>query len=353
MQLQENCNNRGLRSRFQRGATVGEVAFLLLVVGAVVIGLLTLLGRARKALQGERTDSAALAAVSPPAYKCLTTADKLVPIKAVIRDRNGSNLFSEASTDSTVLGKAKSFSIYVALAQQGDFVQLGTDSLSGKPAGWVRRNDILMWTTKEALRPNKANGERRPLRLWERKEAIGSPKVTYEERLDADPSQPYPVLESDAGRYRIALTWQADDYRDQGVSTAWTDKVVVPDEVRFFYYTTRDELRGDFESVNQALLALDSGGNSEHPLVALLKPHVRVTVGEQIDLRGDDLPLFRRILRDLRNPISIAERQPADIKRDSERMKADLKHLRDFYQNNDNWNSQGEGWLPREYLPGR
>jgi len=75
-------------------------------------------------------------------------------------------------------------------------------------------------------------------------------------------------------------------------------------------------------------------------------------VGEQIDLRNeDDLPLLRRILRNLRNPLSNAEKQPADIRRDSERMKRNLSQMRQFYQNPDSWNAQGQGWLPREYLP--
>jgi len=65
---------------------------------------------------------------------------------------------------------------------------------------------------------------------------------------------------------------------------------------------SRDEVRADFESLNQALLDLAGGGSSEHPINELLKPHVRLTVGEQIDLRNeDDLPLLRRILRNLRN----------------------------------------------------
>jgi len=66
------------------------------------------------------------------------------------------------------------------------------------------------------------------LQVWSSKPDIDNPaKVTFEERLDSDPSSPYPVLESDAGRYRIALTWQSADFRDYGVDTAWTRVVAV------------------------------------------------------------------------------------------------------------------------------
>jgi hypothetical protein len=264
-------------------------------------------------------------------------------------------LYESPSLSSRVVGHAAKFAIYIALRQQESFLEVGNDPLSKKAAGWVPPGHVLLWATKEALRPNKANSERQPLRLWTAKSDVGNrAKVAYEEIADADPPPPYPVLEADGSQYRIAMTWQTADFTATGVDSAWTAAVAVPDDVRFFYYVSRDELRTDFESINQALLDLGSGGSSEHPINELLKPHVRITVGDQIDLqKEDDLPLLRRILRNLRNPLSTTEKQPADIERDTARMKQDLVHLREFYQNPDNWNAQGEGWLPREYLPAR
>lgn len=331
----------------ERGASCGEVAFILLII-LVVIGVLWGLAESCGKTPPGRPPVA-----QAPRYKCLTTPDGLVPIKAVIARPDGVNILDAPSPNAGVKYHAKAMTPFVVLTR-GEYYKLGTDPKSDQAVGWVHHRDLHEWTTKEGLQPNYANADRRPLLLWEDKRHIGNEdEEHFVERPDNAQDQPFPVSESDDGRYRIVLRWQSDDYQSRGVTRAWTDRVAVPDDVRFFYLTTKDDVREMFENVNQALLELNSAGASDHPLIKFYNEHVAVTVGEEIDMKEDDLPTLRRVLRDLRNPISIAEKQPAEIRRDAERMRRDLKRLREFYQNPEHWNDRGEGWLPREYLPGR
>lgn len=253
-----NCSRHG-----ERGISTAEVLFILVLIGVLLVAIFAVLGHSKKPSPPGPL-SLRPPAGSAPHYAGLTTPDGLVPIKAVITPPNGSDLYESPSLSSRVVGHAAKFAIYVALRRQESFLEVGNDPLSKTAVGWVPRGHVLLWATREALRPNKANSERQPLRLWTAKSDVGNrEKVAYEEIADADPPPPYPVLEADGSQYRIAMTWQSEDFSANGVDSAWTGAVAVPDEVRFFYYVSRDELRTDFESINQALLDLGSGGSSE------------------------------------------------------------------------------------------
>jgi hypothetical protein len=339
-------------SSSQRGASCLEALFVTLVI---VLLLAVLWYFAESCGKRESTETAGTTKpAAAPRYRCLTTPDGLVPVKAVIARPEGIDLRASPSESAGSVQHASAMASYVVVAKEGEFYHLGLDPRSAQGVGWVNRRDILLWTTKEGLQPNRDDPVNDPLLLWPDKRFIGNRNQKYyRQRAKAASEQPSPVLDVDGGRYQIAMRWQSTDYAERGIREAWTDRVAEPQDVRFYYFTTRDDVREMFERVNQSLLELTSGGASDHPLIAFFKEHVGMTVGEQIDMRENDLSMLQRVLRDLRNPISIAEKQPAEIRRDAERMKRDLRRLRDFYQNPDHWNAQGEGWLPRDHLPGR
>lgn len=331
-----------------RGASCGETLFLVLVIVLVVALIWSLATCGKKKPDDEASQT------EPTPYRCLTTPDGLVPVKAVIANVDGLDLLASPSATAERSRHAPAMASFVVVKQEGDFYQLGLDPKSDASVGWVNKRDILLWTTKEGLQPSRPDPQNDPLLLWPEQKNIGNRNQKhYRQRPDAASEEPLPVLHADSGRYQVAAHWQSSDYANRGVRELWTDRVSEPQDVRFYYFTTKDDVRQMFERVNQSLLELSSGGASDHPLIAFFKEHVGMTVGEQIDLQENDLSMMQRVLRDLRNPISIAEKQPAEIKRDAERMKRDLRRLRDFYQNPDHWNERGEGWLPRDHLPGR
>lgn len=286
-------------------------------------------------------------------YKTLTTADGMIPLKAVIVPRDGAILFSAPDAATATDRRLPMFESYFPLHRRGEFLDLSNDPTSEKSIGWVKASSALIWPTREALRPNKSNVDRKPLRLWRRREDVGnSALVAYDEDPEADPAKPYPVIDDAVGSYEIALTWQSADFANIGVDTAWTGRLDIPDDARFYYLTTREELKRRYEEMNAALLDLTGGKNSRNPLIQLLKSNINIATGDKIDSGDEDVGLLRRILRDLRNPLKIAAMQPSEVRRDSANMRRKLERLRRFYQNRDNWNERGIGWLPAEDLPG-
>src|SRR6185503_17559699 len=100
-------------ARPERGASPGEVVFILFFIAAVAVGLYALLGRKSKPEPGSPSNPSA-SAVAPPPYKCLTTPDKLIPIKAVVTAVAGADVYESAATTSRVVEHAKTFATYVA-----------------------------------------------------------------------------------------------------------------------------------------------------------------------------------------------------------------------------------------------
>jgi hypothetical protein len=283
----------------------------------------------------------------------MTTPDGLVPLKAVVVPRSGAIVYSSPSTEQPTANRLPMFQSYFPQEQRAKFFRVGNDPTSEQSIGWVRANDVILWPTREALRPNRGNPDRKRLHVWRNRGDIGNPAlITYDEDEDADPSRPYPVLEAAGKSYLIALTWQTADFSDVGVDAAWTQPLDVPDDVQFYYLTTRSELQKNFEQLNAALLDLSSGSHSEHPVVQLLKKNVDISVGEKVETGENDPNVLRRILRDLRNPMKIAEKQPAEIRAESANMQRTLARLRRFYQNAANWDDRGIGWLPADAVPG-
>ncbi|MEA2571245.1 MAG: hypothetical protein QOI24_3246 [Acidobacteriota bacterium] len=337
-------------ARRQRGRTFGEVMFVCVILSAVIVGGYALLrpGAAKPAPPPVK----GVFAEAPPGYKAMTTPDGLIPLKAVIAPSSGSIVYSSPNGGAATTKRLSMFESYFPIEASGDYVRVGNDPMSAASLGWVRRSEVILWPTREAMRPNTSNPDRRPLLLWDKRDSVGDLRsVRYRENAGSEPPQPYPVLAVDRGALLIALTWQSADYSRIGVNTAWTPPLTIPDDARFYYLTTREELKRHFEQYNQTLLEMRSGVSPDAPILKLLKNHVEVTVGEHID-HDDDPGFLRRILRELRNPLRLTDRQDADIRRDSETMRRKLAKLRTFYENPENWSTRGIGWLPADYLPG-
>ncbi|HEY2325790.1 MAG TPA: hypothetical protein VGJ82_23235 [Thermoanaerobaculia bacterium] len=334
-----------MSTRTQAGRTAGETLFAIIVFASLAVAAYVLL-RPKAPDQTEQP----VQRKSP--YKTLTNADGLIPLKAVIVPRNGAVVFSSPADSSATAERLPMFETYFPLHQNGGFVELTNDPMSDKPVGWVRSKSVLLWTTREALRPNRQNTDRHPLRLWTRLSDVGHGQPEYEEDLDADPPRPYPVLDRSGRSYEIAMTWQSSDFSDAGVDTAWTGPLDVPDDARFYYLTTRSELQRHFEEMTAALNDLASGQHAKNPVVALLKGNVALAAGDKIDSDTDDVGVLQKILSDLRNPLKIAKMQSSEIHRESANMKRQLDRLRHFYLNSDNFNSRGIAWVPAEDLPG-
>jgi len=326
----------------QRGATVGEALFALLLFSALIL-IIWLALREKKPTK----------TTVESRYHCLMASDGVIPLKALIMPREGITVRKEANDSSAGVEQAAMFSTWFAAARKDGYILLSRDPMREDSAvGWVPERRVLLWATKEAMRPNYDNPSRRRFDLWKKRDDAGiAGRPGYDENDDSD-AKPCPVLESDNGFYKVAMIWQKHDYSDIGVGTAWTAKLTVPDDVRFYYLTTRSELQSDIEGFAESLVELRGGSNSEHPVLQLLKKNVNVRVGRNVTNEGDDVSAVRRILRELRGPSHIADRQPAEIRRDAERMQQRLKRLRQFYEEPKQWDSRGFGWLPSEYLPG-
>ncbi|HEX7981718.1 MAG TPA: hypothetical protein VF461_24130 [Gemmatimonadaceae bacterium] len=329
-------------NRRERGATCGEVLFTLLVFAAVVFVIWL-------ALRGKKEPPVA---ATTSRYRCLTAEGGLIPLKALVMPRKGATLRESPDATSPVVATAPMFSTWFAAERKDGYLALARDPTSGKAVGWIPEQRVLLWATKEALQPKYDNPSRRRFDLWKKREDVGiSGRPGYDENADSD-GDPCPVLESHDGHYKVAMIWQKQDFSDVAVGTAWTEKLRVPDDVRFFYLTTRPELKADIESFAESLVELRGGSNSDHPVLQILKGNVNVRVGRHVTNEGDDVGAVRRILRKLRGPSRIADRQPAEIRRDAERMQQRLRRLRTFYEEPRNWDERGFGWLPSEYLPG-
>jgi hypothetical protein len=330
----------------ERGRTAGETIFALLVIAAIGFGVYLFVRPPVKSATPTSSPS------PKHKYKCMTTPDGLVPLKAVIVPRQGAAVYTSPRADAATEQRLPMFESYFPVAGEAGFLRVGNDPMSEQSIGWLRKSDVLLWPTREALSPNRANPDRKMLTLWLRRDEVGdAQRVAYDEDPDADQSKPYPVLDVSKGSFKIALTWQTSDFSDVGVDTAWTQPLEVPDDARFFYLTTRNELKKDIEEMNAAFADLDAGTHAEHPIIRFLKKNVDMTIGEKVD-SGDDTNVLRQILSVLRNPLKIAREQPAEIRRDSANLRRKLGKLREFSQNGANWNSRGTGWLPAEYLPG-
>lgn len=337
------------RSNTERGATIGEVLFVLAALAVFVLIVVLILTKWGNSPSTAATQHPAVAKLN---YHCETTKDGLIPLKAVIAVYNGAPVYREASANSASGERLPMFESFFSIHEQGSFVELAGDPFSGKSIGWVERKHVILWATREAIKPNRGNPSRRLTNLWRRVEDVGrEDKITFVEDPENDPPNPYPVLEAKNRSYHIAVPWQSEDFERVGVSTGWTDHLEVPDDVHFYYLITRTDLQHDLERLDDALLQLRSGPHAAHPIVSLLRGTAHVTVGEGIDDSSGDPTLIRRILRQLRNPLSITEKQPADIKQEGERMRLKLSKLRRFYNDQSNFNARGIGWVAREDLP--
>jgi hypothetical protein len=334
-----------MKKRAEAGRTAGETIFALIVFSAIVVVIYVL-------LRPGQSGGGPLTPPSKPKYKCLTNADGLIPLKAVVLPRDGAVLFSAPNAAAATGERLPMFESYFPLRRREDYIELANDPMSDKSIGWVDKKSVLLWPTRETLRPNKENTERQPLRLWVRLQDVGRAEPAFEEDLEADPAKPYPVLSKSGRNFQIAMTWQKSDYSDGGVATAWTSPIDIPDDARFYCLVTRNELKRVLESVTAALIDLASGKHAENPIVKLLKGNVEITAGDKIDTGDDDLGLMRKILRDLQNPLKIASKQSSEIRSESTNMKRQLDRLRRFYLTNDNFDGRGMAWLPEEDLPG-
>jgi hypothetical protein len=289
----------------------------------------------------------------PARYRSMTTADGVVPLKALIANADGAPLFSNPRASARVPRRLDMFSMWFPFERRGDFIRIGSSALSDRTIGWVKANDVVMWTTKEGIAPNYANASRRPFDLW--KDVADAGKyghADYRENEDFD-IEPYPVLASENGHYKVAVLYQNEEATKVAVDTAWTANLQVPAEARFYYLTTKPELKADLEELTTSILELNSGTSAEHPILQLLKKHVDVAVARDITTDEDDIGVLRKILQELRGPQSIAAMQPAELRRDAANMKKRLGDLKRFYEDKDHWNEQELGWLPSEMLPGK
>jgi hypothetical protein len=329
----------------QRGRSPGEVIFAVIVFASLLIALYVLLRPKRGGAEGDAT-------LTPKSrYKCMTNADGLIPLKAVVVPREGAMLFGAPNASPTGT-RLPMFESYFPLHERDGCIELTNDPTSEKSIGWVRRNAVLLWGTREALRPNRENTERKPLRLWNRLQEVGKIQPEFEEDLESDPPKPFPVLGKSGRSFEIAMTWQSSDYSGGGVATAWTSPVEIPDDARFFCLVTRPELQHALQGMTAALIDLSSGSHAENPIVKLLKGNVEITAGAGTDTADDDVGVLRKILRDLQNPLKIATMQSSDMRRESANMKRHLDRLIHFYLNSDNFDARGIGWIPEQDLPG-
>lgn len=333
-----------MSSRTEAGRSCGETLFAIIVFVSIAVVAYVLL-RPKPPVQQVQ---------APPKarYKTLTNADGLIPKKAVVVPRDGAVVFSAPNDSSATSQRLPMFESYFPLHQNNGFIELTNDPTSDKPLGWVRKNAVLLWTTREALRPNRQNTDRHPLQLWSRLQDVGHTPPLYDEDLDADPPRPYPVLDRSGRSYEIAMTWQSSDFSGGGVDSAWSGPLDVPDDARFYYITTKSELQRHVEEMSAALIDLASGQHAKNPIVVLLKGNVALAAGDKIDSGDDNVGILQKILSDLRNPLKIAKMQSSEIHRESANMTRQLDRLRRFYRNSDNFNSRGIAWVPAEDLPG-
>jgi hypothetical protein len=325
----------------ERGAGTAQTFFMIVILATVVVAAYLL-------LRGKNEPAAPAAA---PRYRCMTTRDGLVPLKILIVPTNGARVHSAAGTDTGTDRRLPMYSTWFPLERRGEYVKVGTSATSTTAIGWLRERDVLFWSTKEALRPNKANRARTPLHLWLTREDVGNmAKIKYRELDDTDPP-PYPVLANSGGSYQLALIWQSTDFEKVGVATAWTGTLRIPDDARFYYITTKPELRQDIEDLTAAYHELNSGGTAAHPVLQFLKKKVDITIARDITKPEDDAGILQKILRELRGPQKTMGQQPAEIRRDAANIRKRIERLRRFYENGESWDEQGFGWLPSDYLP--
>ncbi|HKR64458.1 MAG TPA: hypothetical protein VJZ00_12070 [Thermoanaerobaculia bacterium] len=327
----------------QRGRSCAEVFLILIVFSAFLFGIWLLLHPGKK--------EAATPAKKVARYRSMTTPDGVIPLKALIAAEDGARVYSDAREDAKTARMLDMFSMWFPYERRGAFLRVGASALSDKTIGWVKASDVVMWTTKEGIAPNYANKSRRAFDLWKDLSNAGNyGHADYRENEDFD-IEPYPVLASANGHYNVAVLYQNEEATKVAVDTAWTANLEVPAEARFYYLTTRPELKEDLEQLTTSILELNSGTSAEHPILQLLKKHVDVAVARDITTDSDDIGVLRKILRELRGPQSLATMQPAEIRRDAANMQKRLGDLKRFYEERDHWNEQGFGWLPSELWP--
>ncbi|MCP4055181.1 MAG: hypothetical protein GY739_19500, partial [Mesoflavibacter sp.] len=81
-----------------------------------------------------------LPTVESTKYRCLTTSDKDVPLKAVIVQLPYANCYSKPNTSSSKVKKLKFFSFYFIFDMNDSFLKVGVDSFSSKTIGWVKKD---------------------------------------------------------------------------------------------------------------------------------------------------------------------------------------------------------------------
>ncbi len=326
-----------------RGFTLGEFALVLFVVFAVGYFIYSAF------LQKKANETKD---VEKPNYKSFTSKSGLVPLKVVTANPGEVDIYTNPDLASRSGKKVGFFETFFIFNKKDGFYQIGTDPFSEQTLGWIRKNDGILWDHREALQL-KVNPHARPIYIWENKADIGHRrKVDYTQRLDNPRTIQYPMLEVNGENYKIALTWQTSTWDERGVATGWTSPIKTPQDATVVFYITRHELETSMEKLLTTLKELKNKPYSDHPIIQLFKEDLGLTFGQGLSLEDESLGFLKKVAGEAPRMPDVFKKLPGEVRGEFEKNWQTFMRLKNFLENQNNWDKRGGGWIPMELIPG-
>jgi hypothetical protein len=330
------------KNNSEKGFTFGEVVTVIVVI---VIVALTI-----RLCSGKKKDPRDVPPEKPK-YKSLTSKSGLIPLKVVTTNPNNVVVYNNPHERSRSRNGLGFFTAFFILDKKNGFYKVGTDPFSEQSLGWIKMTDGIEWSHKEALElkinPNA------PVYIWKNKTEIGNiDKAEYEQRTDNPKRIPYPMLDADGDKYKIALTWQTQTWDGKGVDAGWTAPLKTPKDAEIVCYITRHELEKRMVKILATLKDLENKPYSDHPIIKLFKEDLGITFGKGLDLEDESIGFLKKIAEEAPKLPGIFEKQPAEIRSEFQKMWRTFDLLRAFYENSSNWDKRGGGWIPLKLIPG-
>jgi hypothetical protein len=330
------------KRNINRGFTLGEFSLVIFVVAA--LGLFIYFAFLAPKKDGPKP-------VEKPHYECMTSASGLVPLKAVTTNPYNADIYANPQTLIRA-GQAEFFKIYFVFDKQEEYYQIGTTPFSQQIQGWIKKNDGILWSHREALEL-KIKPDAQPIYIWENKAEIGDrDKVNYTQRTDILPATPYPVLQVDGHHYKIALTWQTKAWDKKGAAAGWTSPLQTPQDATVVCYITRNELGKRLETLLTTLKELQTKPYSDHPIIQLFKEDLGITFGQGLNLEDESIGFLKKVAGEAPKMPAVFQKHPEEIRGELQKVWQTFTRLRNFFEDNSNWDKGGGGWIPIDLIPG-
>lgn len=323
------------------GFTFGQLIIVVTIIVGIAFFLIAFLGKK----PSKMTTAGMLPKIT---YKCLSKSPDGIPIKVIVTPPRGAFLYKSANIQSPSQKSLRFFEIFYVYQKQNDFYQVGTDPLSGKTIGWVKRSDVLKWPHKFALHL-KQNLNRPPIYVWEQKKDIGSGNWKYIQRTDVEHYTPFPIFAVDGNYYKIAFIWQTGTL-NSGVVQGWTSEIRLPDDADIFCYITKKELKVLMSQLLGIIKIIKDGPYFDHPTIKFFKDNLGITFGRDMNIETEMRAFIKQVSGDPSKLTSHLAKYPKRIRnRLRPRINVFIK-VEEFYEDIHNWDKEGRGWIQKELL---